>query len=172
MNVDKYPGLREVLLQGKASDIKLTDPPRKVKPLSHVMLRGNMREYVISKVKKPLMKAIVSLANRVPEPTRDNCLNPNCFLLFDIEDKFFGLEDNSGRKALFRAIFRIFIAEYEHDPYYRARINWFFEEIVELTMNGKWAPRGMGRPIQCWKEEKPFGFYKGRDFKKLITGRE
>ncbi len=166
--MEKYPGLREVVLQGQNSTIEMREPRRRVTPLSHIMLRGNMREYIIDKAKKPLMRAIVVLANRYPEPTRDNCLNPNSHLLLDIQDKFLEYETNSGRIELFKAIFRIFIGEYEHDPYYRSRINWFFEEIVELTMNGKWAPRGMMRPISFWQEERPYGFYKGRKFKELI----
>ena len=170
MDIDKYEGLREVLLIGKSTGIiQLQDPPRKVRLLSHQMLRGEMRGYIIDKVKKPLMKAITVLANRYPEPTRDNCINPNSLLLLDIQDKFFEYETNFGRIGLFKAIFRIFIGEYEHDPYYRARINWFFEEIVELTMNGKWAPRGMMRPLNFWQEEQPYGFYERRKFKKLIN---
>ncbi len=165
---EKYPGLREVLRQGKTSNITLTDPPRRVRLLSHQLLHGSMRDYVIDKIKKPMIKALIVLANRYPEPTRDNTLNQNSHLLFDIRDKFLEYEDG-GRRELFNAIFKLLIVEYEHDPYYRSRINWVIEELVEATMDGKWLPRGENRPISCWREPKPFGMYKGRRFKKLIV---
>ena len=165
---NKYPGLSEILLNAPTEGhLILSDTPRKVKPLSHTMLR-DMREYVIDKVKKPIKKAITILANRYPEPTRENTLNPNTHILLDIEDKFFQHETLLGRREMFRAIFKIFIAEYEHDPYYRSRINWVIEELVEATMDGKWLPRGANRPINYWKEDEPFGLYEGRRFKKLI----
>lgn len=169
MDVEKYPGLKEILQSPQTTKcIKLQEPPRKVKPLSHIMLRGSMRNYVIDKIKKPMIKALTILAKRYPEPTRENCLNPNSLILFDIQDKFFQYEDNPGRRLLFKAIFKLLIIEYEHDPYYRSRLNWMIEEFVEATMDGRWLPRGKGRPISHWNEPKPFGLYEGRKFKSLI----
>ncbi len=117
-------------------------------PYVHKVLRGAMRDYIIKKVKKPLMKAIITLANRYPEPTRENCLHPNAQILFDIRDKFFELENNPGRKALFEAIWRMFIAEYEHDGYYRFRFDWILKEINKRN----WLPDPKGPPRHCWKE--------------------
>lgn len=111
------------------------------------MLTGSMRQYVIDKVKKPLKKAITALVKRYPEPTRENCLHPNTHRLFDIRDKFFEYEDNPGRKTLFEAAFKILIAEYEHDPYYRWRFDWMLEEMWKSG----WEPRPM-RPMSHWKE--------------------
>lgn len=117
------------------------------------MLSGDMREYIIKKVKKPLMKALITLAKRYPEPTRGNVLHPNTLKLFDIQDKFFLYERNPSREELFRALFRIFIDEYEHDPYYHYRFDWFLEEIV----NCGWKPRPVGFPNKFWKEREPYG---------------
>jgi hypothetical protein len=83
-----------------------------------------MREYIISKVKRPLMKAIITLSKRYPEPTREECRDHNTLILMDMRDEFLRHEDNSGRIELFKALFRMFIAEYAHDKYYKFRIDW------------------------------------------------
>ena len=122
------------------------------------VLIGSMRKYIADKVKKPLMKAIATLAQRYPDPTRENCIQPNSQILFDIRDKFFEYEDNPahpdskkhpyfGREWLFEAAFKILIAEYEHDPYYRWRFDWMLEEINKR----EWLPRSR-IPMECWKE--------------------
>ena len=115
------------------------------------VLLGSMGKYIKDKVKKPLMKAITRLANMYPEPTRENCIQPNSKILFDIRDKFFEYEDNSGaREAMFKAAFKLLIAEYEHDPYYRFRIDWMLEEIEKSD----WEPRPRF-PMPHWKEFGP-----------------
>lgn len=135
----------------EASDINVGKTCRgegETRPYGYQVLRGTMRDYVISKIKKPMMKAITTLANRYPEPTRVNCLHPNSHILFDIQDKFFEYEDNHNeREAMFRAAFKILIAEYEHDPYYRYRFDWILEQIIDSD----WKPRKI-RNEQCWKE--------------------
>ena len=109
-----------------------------------------MRRYVIEKIKKPMMDAIVKLATKYPPPMRDTVEHPNTFILLDIRDKFFEYEDNKGRDALFRALWRILIVEYEHDPYYRYRLDWILEQILESD----WQPRKIHRE-KCWKEPRP-----------------
>ena len=121
--------------------------------LRHQILRGEMRDYFIDKVKSPLMKAIVIIGNRFPEPTRENVLHPNSQRLLDIQDKFFEYENNSGRKALFKAAFRIMIAVYEHDPYYHYRFDWF----LEMISKSGWKVRSYGHPVTHWKEPAPYG---------------
>jgi len=123
-------------------------PEEQTRLLSHKML-FDMRQFVIDKVKAPLMKVIILIAKRLPEVNRDNCVQSNSRKLFDIQDKFFQYEDNSGREELFRSAFKIFIAEYEHDPYYRYRFDWFIEEIIKSG----WQPRPEGQPSFCWNEE-------------------
>ena len=113
---------------------------------STTLLTGSMRGYIINKVKKPLMKAIITLAKRYPEPTRNNCRHPNTAKLFDIAGKFFEYECNPRSEELFRAVFRLLIAEYEHDPYYRFRFDWFLEKISESD----WLLETT-RPLRCWK---------------------
>lgn len=127
--------------------------------VSYWMLR-EMRGYVITKIKAPLQKALVLIGKRYPEPTRENTHLPNTHILLDLRDKFKKYEDNpyysptrKGRQELFDAIWKIFIDEYEHDIYYRTRIDWIIEEIV----NSEWKPRDMGYPNQCWNEPHPYG---------------
>jgi len=116
--------------------------------LSHWILMQPMRQYVIDKIKAPMLKAIVALASKYPKPTRENVVKINTLTLLDIRDKFFEYEDNPGRKALFEAIWQIFIVEYEHDIYYRHRIDWVLEEITKSD----WKPRPLGHPDKCWRE--------------------
>jgi hypothetical protein len=128
--------------------------------LLHLMLRAN-REVII-KVKHCLLKAIAQLALRYPEPTLENCLHPNTKLMIKIWDKFFEYQETpenvtnvltQTRTPLFQAIRRIMICEYEHDPYYRYRMDWFIEQIIEANKNGQWAMRPRyGREIVGWKE--------------------
>lgn len=101
----------------------------------------------MDKVKKPLMKAIVTLVGRYPKPTRENCINPNTYILMDIRDKFLECESNPSRKALFEAAFKLLIAEYEHDPYYRYRLDWVLEQLMESD----WQPRKI-RQEPYWGE--------------------
>ena len=98
---------------------------------SHQVLRGTMRGYVIGKIKKPLTKAITILGDRYPDPKREDCIHPNTHILLDIRDRFLECETNAGRRALFEATWKILIAEYDHDPYYRYRLDWVFEQIMD-----------------------------------------
>lgn len=138
-------------LKGKHPNAKIlyydSKKRRGEKPFFCQVLQGAMRRYVIDKIKKPLMKAIVTLAQRYPDPTRENCRQVNSHILFDIRDKFFEYEGNLSRKALFDALFKLFIAEYEHDPYYRYRLDWMLEQV----MGSDWQPRKI-RNEQFWNE--------------------
>ena len=103
---------------------------------------------MIEKIKKPLMKAITTLAMRYPEPTKDHTLLPRTHILIDIQNKFLEHENNEGREPLFRALFRMFIIEYEHDPFYRSRIDWIIEEIKKSS----WGSDLVKTPNKYWKE--------------------
>ena len=127
------------------------------------MLLGPKRQYVIDKIKKPLVKAITTLAFRYPEPTMENTTKPNTSILLKIRDKFFEYEDNQGRVALFRALWRMFIVEYEHDPYYQYRIDWMLEEVIKSG----WVSRVI-RDEQCWKEPMPEDFKPKRQMTALL----
>ena len=121
--------------------------------IAHQMLRGENRQFIIEKFKAPLHKFLIFIAKRLPEPDRDNVMHPNTFKLLDIRDKFFKLESNPSRKALFEAAWRILITEYEHDPYYRYRLDWIVEQII----NTDWHVRPIGHPNCYWNEKEPFG---------------
>ena len=117
------------------------------------MLRGDGRKYIIEKVKAPLLKVIISLAKRLPEPSKENTLHPNSQKLLEIRERFFNCEENPGRRELFDAIWKIAIVEYEHDPYYRYRIDWVLEQIFASD----WSPRPVGHPLVYWKEPGNYG---------------
>ena len=130
-------------IEGQDKPLYLEYPSKYAKK----MLLGSLRNYIIKKVKKPLMEKIISLVSKYPEPTRENCLHPNTHILLDIKEKFFEHDTNKGRRAFFEATWKLFIAEYEHDAYYRFRIDWMLEQIAESD----WQPRSMFL-LECWKE--------------------
>ena len=119
-----------------------------------ILNKDKMRLYVIEKVKKPLRLALVAIAKRYPEPTKENCTHPNTQILFDLWEKFKEHDRTSpARAAMFDAVFKIFICEYEHDPYYRSRFDWCLEFIKKTN----WKKDPLGRPVIGWagKRERP-----------------
>ena len=125
------------------------------------------RQYAIEKIKVPLMGAIkelgkgvswlgmlfaliqiVRVARRYPDPTKERTCLPHTHILVDIKEMFFECEDNPGRDALFQALWRMFIIEYEHDPYYQVRIDWIIEQIHKSG----WGVRPMRVKTKHWKE--------------------
>jgi len=84
-------------------------------------------------------KAVIAFASILPEYTRENCLEPNSIVLFDIKDRFFQFYANRSKEQLFHAAFKIAIFENEHDPHYRNIVfGWIVEELVEAVLDGKW----------------------------------
>ena len=138
--------------------------------LSNWMLQAN-RDFVI-KHKGILELAIIAFAFILPEPTKENTLEPNSHVLIDRRDKFFSYYTNGSKMALFKAAWKIRICEYEHDPHYRSLDDWDVEEQVEAVLDGRWQPRPIGRPASFWDEprteEGDHGLYNGRRFKELI----
>jgi len=90
---------------------------------------------------------MVEISSGYPKPTKENTTFHNTHILLDIWEQFFKFEDNPGREHVFEAISRIFIDEYEHDPYYRYRIDWFLEQIFASN----WEPRRQMQPSSYWK---------------------
>lgn len=131
--------------------LKTVYPWLKPATLANDILRDR-REYFISKVKKPIMKALTILADRYPEPTKENCRKHNSHVLMDIWNEFFEHEDNRGREPLFRALMKLSVAEYEHDAYYSQRIDWFLEKLLEKYQSGEWWPKKPWVPAGCWTE--------------------
>lgn len=118
--------------------------------LSRFMLK-EQRQYVIDKVKAPIMKALIILANRYPEPTMENVSHPNDKAWIRIWDKFFQMEDNYMREDLFKAIRKVSICEPAHDPYYRDRRDVLLELWLEEVLKGNWKPRSLDHPNSNWK---------------------
>ncbi len=122
-----------------------------VQNLTKFMLH-DQRQYVIDKIKAPMIKAFIILANRLKiEPSKENTYHPNSLVWIDIWDKFLAMEDNPQRESLFRAIRKIWIAECEHDIYYRDRMNVILELWLEEVLKGNWKPRSADHPNFCWK---------------------
>jgi len=124
-----------------------------------------MRGFVIEH-KGVFEKAIIAYALILPEPTKENTLEPNCHILLDIRDRF--RERNTVKPALFEAAWKALICEYEHDPCYRNRLDWLLEELVESVLDGEWKPRPTNHPSGGWKEPHPYGEYVNRSFNNLI----
>jgi len=121
-------------------------------PIGHVVLASPLRQFFIKKVKAPLMKVLVMVAGRVPEITKENTTNINTHIMMNIFEDFFNHECNDGREAMFRAAFKIFLLEIEHDRYYRDRFNWFIEEIIKSILRHEWQPAIEGNPpLQHWR---------------------
>lgn len=154
------------MVEGKTTiNIRDFDRPELGHPpqlLSHWMLKSVMRGYVIKKIKEPLMKILILVAKRLPPVTKENTNFKNTHTLIDIFDRFFELENNHGREEMFRAAFKLFLAEIEHDIYYRDRFNWFIEEIIKAILRGDWEERTNGHPMICWKEKGQYTEYGGK----------
>lgn len=116
-------------------------------------INSDDREYYIEKVNGPLLKAIIILGNRYPEPTMENLCHPNSKRLLAILYTYLEYEGNDRLRVLGKAVFRILIAKHEHSPNYRDRISWFFEMID----NSGWKLRSYNHPVNQWNEPKPYG---------------
>ncbi len=121
-----------------------------VELLSKIMLQ-DQRQYVIDKIKKPIMKALIVLANRLPEPTIENTQHPNTHAWIRVIDRFLEMEDNPREEQIYRAIKRLFVDEHEHDIYQRDRINVIMELWLEEVFKGNWKPRSLDHPNLGWK---------------------
>ena len=125
------------------------------------------REFVI-KHKATFQKAIIAFASILPEPTKDNTLEPNSLILLEKRDKFFRYYKFPNRIELYNAVWKILIDEYEHDPQPRNIFQWLLEELIEEVLSGRWKPRPSGHPSGLWGEPRPYGLYSGREFKNKI----
>lgn len=85
-----------------------------------------------------LKTAAITYGLKYFEPKRANILLPNTGILFDVEDACHSVYPATQYS---RACFRIVKCEYEHDPFYRYRMDWWLEEIVEAFVSGRWIPR-------------------------------
>ncbi len=125
------------------------------RPLSFIMLHAPFREYIINKVKAPLMKALIMAAKQLPKATKDNTYYHNTHVLMDIFDRFFEHFYNPNRLPMMKAARDILLAEIEHDIHYAWILNWFAEQVTEEIKKGNWQLNDKGFPqTGCWKENK------------------
>uniref|UniRef100_A0A6M3LPY2 Uncharacterized protein n=1 Tax=viral metagenome TaxID=1070528 RepID=A0A6M3LPY2_9ZZZZ len=111
------------------------------------------RNYIIDKVKLPLLNAIILTASLLPKLTKDVTAEPNTHRLLEIRDKFFQCENTPSRNDFFKAIWKVLIWVYEHDGDYRYRIDWVIEQIVKIVNDGSWQPRPSNKPNKkYWRE--------------------
>ena len=96
------------------------------------------------------MKAIITLAIRYPEPTKENTTQPVAHILLDIWEDF-RKHNRQCRDDLFDAAFRLLTDECQHDIQYRTRFLWFINEIQKRIEDGTW-PEVETPPAQHWKK--------------------
>jgi len=109
------------------------------------------RSFYVEKVNKPLVKAIVILGNRYPEPRMEELSHPNSKWLLRKLEKYLEYEGNPYVKKVVKALVRIAITKLEHSPNWRDRISWWVEDTEG------WKPRSYNHPVNDWNEPKPYG---------------
>lgn len=108
--------------------------------VSEKLLRSNWRQYVIEKVKYPLMMAIILAAKRLPiRPTKANCRLTRTHNMIEIWEEFWENYDCLNRKELFKAFEILSLVEIEHDEHYSEVAEWFIKKIVERVNDGRWV---------------------------------
>ena len=95
---------------------------------------------------------IIRFCMKHPEPTKENCTNPDSWVLLDIWDEFFELEDNLWRNPLFRAMRRLSVAILESIDYYSQRMTWFLMKLAKAYADGRWQPNLPCCPYSHWKD--------------------
>jgi len=118
--------------------------------LKHI-INSDKRDYFIKEVNEPLVKNIIQLANKYPEPTRENVLHPNTQVLLDKGEKFFRCWKTKPRGVLYKAVFRMLQDKIEHSATYREMFNWLIKEINE---DPRWKHFENTRQMNCWRGDK------------------
>lgn len=143
--IDEKCSIEKALLSGNS---KITLTTKFTDSIRGFMLGFPYRNWVINKIKKPLMDMLVTIASKLPEPTLSNITKHNTHVLLALRDEFFKHEQNPQREALFKAVFKLFILEMEHDWYYEQRICWLLEQIKKSDWE---IPTEL--PSQCWRDK-------------------
>ena len=150
----------EKALRNGESHIIFGNDPEQL--LVNQMLTFPLRQFVIDKIKAPIMNKLIHLAKLYPESTPKNCKHPNSHVWLRIWNKFLAMEGRpsvitniftQGRWALYNAIRRAFIAEHEHDDYHRDRMQVIFELWLEEVLAGNWKPRSFDHPRENWNAD-------------------
>ena len=99
-------------------------------------------DYFVEKVKLPMRMTVINLAKLFPEPKWDNLEQPSSQVLLEAMGKYQErelLQDGDyGRRAMMIAAFRILIAIYDHDPFYRVRLRWLVDYLTEASKTTRW----------------------------------
>lgn len=108
-------------------------------------------EYVV-KVKACLLKAIITLCLRYPQPTEQNCNKPNTHFILDLEKRFFGHYTCPQRIELYRALFRLWADEYEHDDSHAKNFDYLLGELHQAILERKYKLYPPDQFTVYWKE--------------------
>ena len=106
--------------------------------------------------KRPLRLALVKIAARYPDLTKDILYHSNSHLLYGLMQEHMSHEKNPPRAEMIGAALKIGVIEYDHDIYYRRRFDRLLKKLVELVNSGKWD-FDSGEPdtwpySHCWDE--------------------
>jgi len=89
---------------------------------------GRRREY-FKKVQACLLKAIITLANRYPEPAMDTVVWESSKALIRLRDDIRKYHKNPGRQPVVDAFFNLVINKNEVDGYYDFLLGYGFEHL-------------------------------------------
>ena len=143
----------------------------KVSLYDYMIKDKNNYDYVVEKVKKPFMKAIILLSRRFAEPTHENCTQPNSHILLDIKENISNsMRMDEIRTKMILAIFRVLIDVYDHDPVYRYIINRLVRMLVSAVIHGQWQD-GADRPPQpmLWNDTDIKAYFTVQRLKDLVV---
>lgn len=113
---------------------------------------GALRDLMVYQIKAPLVSLLNLIADRLPEPTKENTIQPNSHILIKIRDEFFSRLLIKHRIKPLRAIFNLFIIVYEFDEPYRQLIDWVVSRL--FASRAGWLPIERNKPdIKIWKQD-------------------
>ena len=134
--------------------------------VSDKLLHSSWRQFVIAKVKKPLMMALIlasKTVKRIPAPAIilaakllpirprfGNCRLVRTHNMIEIFKEFWENYDNDSRKELWEAFEILSLAEIEHDKEYSQIAEWFISKMVERVNDGRWPLENLPDP-KFWK---------------------
>ena len=99
-------------------------------------------DYFVEKVKLPMRLAVINIAKLFPEPKWDNLAEPSSQVLLEAMEKYEEFEllqdGEAGRRDMMLAAFKVIIAVYDHDPFYRIRFRWLIEYLTDQTKTVRW----------------------------------
>ena len=96
-------------------------------------------DYFRDKVKLPTRLAIIALGKLFPEPKWDALDQPSSQVLWEAMEQYIKFERMEGsRRVMLITAFRVIIAVYDHDPFYRHRLRWLIKFLTTATSTVRW----------------------------------